>query len=377
MKFLFIIQGEGRGHLTQALALEEMLKRNGHEVVGALVGKSSTRTLPKFFSEHLQAPIELFASPNFRPSADNKRFNLLWSVLSNLIKLPLYIKSMLFIRRSISRTQPDMVINFYEVLTGLTYLFMWPSSPYICIGHQYLFLHPDFRFPPQKSHLQLNILRFFTWLTSVRTKRRLALSFYSMSAIEDRRLVTVPPLLRKEIALLRPRKGEYIHGYLLNSGFATEVQEYHQRHPEVSLRFFWDKKGADEKTRIDDTLSFYQLDDAKFLQGLAGCKAYATTAGFESICEALYLGKPVMMVPAHIEQDCNAFDAVRAGAGVICPNFDIDRLMRFTFSHFSHNDFICWASSSEIRIIREIERAGTDHKRNVTRNKIDMVPGCA
>ena len=80
MKFLFIIQGEGRGHLTQALALEEMLKRNGHEVVGALVGKSSTRTLPKFFSEHMQAPIELFASPNFRPSAENKRFNLLWSV---------------------------------------------------------------------------------------------------------------------------------------------------------------------------------------------------------------------------------------------------------------------------------------------------------
>ena len=33
MKFLFIVQGEGRGHLTQAITLEEMLLRNGHEVV--------------------------------------------------------------------------------------------------------------------------------------------------------------------------------------------------------------------------------------------------------------------------------------------------------------------------------------------------------
>ena len=29
MKFLFIVQGEGRGHLTQAITLEEILLRNG------------------------------------------------------------------------------------------------------------------------------------------------------------------------------------------------------------------------------------------------------------------------------------------------------------------------------------------------------------
>ena len=29
MRFLFIVQGEGKGHLTQALTLEDMLRRNG------------------------------------------------------------------------------------------------------------------------------------------------------------------------------------------------------------------------------------------------------------------------------------------------------------------------------------------------------------
>lgn len=50
---------------------------------------------------------------------------------------------------------------------------------------------------------------------------------------------------------------------------------------------------------------------------MSSCRAYATTAGFESVCEAMYLGKPLLMVPAHIEQDCNAYDAARGGAGII------------------------------------------------------------
>ena len=49
MKYLFIVQGEGRGHLTQAMTMEKMLSAHGHEVVGMLVGKSKTRMLPEFF----------------------------------------------------------------------------------------------------------------------------------------------------------------------------------------------------------------------------------------------------------------------------------------------------------------------------------------
>ena len=54
MKVLFIVQGEGRGHLTQAITLEEILRRNGHEVVEVLVGKSNTRRLPGFFNRSIQ-----------------------------------------------------------------------------------------------------------------------------------------------------------------------------------------------------------------------------------------------------------------------------------------------------------------------------------
>ena len=50
MKILFIVQGEGRGHLTQAISMEKLLRSNGHEVVEVLVGKSESRRFRDFLS---------------------------------------------------------------------------------------------------------------------------------------------------------------------------------------------------------------------------------------------------------------------------------------------------------------------------------------
>ena len=97
MKVLFIVQGEGRGHLTQAITMEELLRRNGHEVVEVLVGKSNSRCLPGFFNRSIQAPVKRFLSPNFLPTPANKRASLARSVAYNLTRLPVYLKSMHYI----------------------------------------------------------------------------------------------------------------------------------------------------------------------------------------------------------------------------------------------------------------------------------------
>ena len=125
--------------------------------------------------------------------------------------------------------------------------------------------------------------------------------------------------------------------------------------------FFWDKQDADEVTKVDATLSFHQIDDVKFLNKMAGCRAYASTAGFESICEAMYLGKPVLMVPAHIEQDCNAYDARQAGAGIIGESFDLESLLRFAGTYVPNREFIRWVRSCERQIIGELERLADQH----------------
>lgn len=186
--------------------------------------------------------------------------------------------------------------------------------------------------------------------------KKLALSFREMEDDEEAYVRVVPPLLRREVLSCEGTEGDYLHGYMVNSGFGENILHWHSAHPEIPLHFFWDKQDEAEVCRVDDTLSFHQLDDVKFLRYMAGCKAYATTAGFESVCEAMYLGKPLLMVPAHIEQDCNAYDAFRSGAGVISEEFDLERLLDFS-EHFHPNmAFRYWVRSCDWRILRCIER---------------------
>lgn len=354
MKVLFIVQGEGRGHLTQAITMEGLLSRNGHEVVEVLVGKSSFRHLPGFFNRSIQAPVKRFLSPNFLPTTANKRVSLSRSVVYNVAKTPAYLRSMHYIHRRIKETGAELVINFYELLTGLTYLLFRPSVPQISIGHQYLFLHRDFEFPC-KDKCSLWLLRFFTRLTCIGASEKLALSFREMEDDESARIRVVPPLLRREVLSCESVEGDYLHGYMVNAGFGENIKAWHSEHPQVPLHFFWDKQDEAEECKIDDTLSFHQIDDMKFLRYMAGCRAYAATAGFESVCEAMYLGKPLLMVPAHIEQDCNAYDAARTGAGIVADEFDLQQLLNFSENYRPDVSFRYWVRSCDWRILRHIE----------------------
>lgn len=352
MRILFIIQGEGRGHLTQALSLRQKLNAEGHEVVGVLVGKSPSRRLPDFFINKIDTPVYPFESPNFLPTAKNKQVNLSRSIGYNLFRLHKYLGSIRFINRMIRETEADVVVNFYELLTGLTYLLLRPKTLMVCIAHQYLFLHPDFAFPKQNA-LSLASLRFFTRITAIGAVKKLALSFRKMREVPAEGLIVVPPLLRQEVLDTVPTKGNYLHGYLLNSGFSEEIRTWHSSHPEVDMHFFWDKKGADPEVKLGTNLSFHQLNDTLFLQYMSGSKAYATTAGFESVCEAMYLSKPILMVPTHIEQACNAYDAALAGAGVVADRFDLDALLSISQNHPENPAFRHWAKQADWLILRE------------------------
>lgn len=355
MKILFIVQGEGRGHMTQAISLQKKLLREGHQLVGVLVGKSPSRNIPDFFTKAIKAPIYTFDSPNFMPTAKNKKSNIIMSILLNILQIHKYIHSIRYLNQIIKDSEADTVINFYEIITGLTYLCFRPKATMICIAHQYLFLHPDFKFPPEKRLFAIMSLKIFTRITAFGASKKLALSFREMQDDFDRRISVVPPLLRDEVVAKTPIKGEYIHGYVVNSGFSEDIMDWHTTHPEVPLHFFWDKKNTTPETVVSRNLVFHQLDDQKFIDYMVGSKAYATTAGFESVCEAMYLGKPILMVPAHIEQMCNAYDASISGAGVIANSFDMDVLLNFMKNYTPDPDFRAWVKSADRLILKEFD----------------------
>ena len=355
MKYLFVIQGEGRGHFTQALSLKAMLERDGHAVMAVMVGGSARRTLPVFFTQKMNCGIIQFQSPNFLPTPRGKHSPLLVSILYNLLLLPVYIRSVLTIRRTIRDHQPDVVINFYELLCGATYGLFNPKPPMINVAHQYYVLTPAFRYTGNERR-QFRLLNFYTRLTALNAQKILALSFRQEDNLQYGKIIVVPPLLRQEVLQQEIVDGDYIHGYMLNSGFASELTAWSEAHPDQPLRFFWDKKHVKPTEILTPMLTMHTLSDTLFLQAMAGCKAYATTGGFESVCEAMYMQKAVLMVPAHIEQECNVIDAVRSGIGVSAGEFDLDLLLAFVPTYRKSMEFRYWIRTAEVRFMDELTR---------------------
>src|SRR4030043_690418 len=101
MRYLFIVQGEGRGHMTQAISLRDMLLRNGHEVLEVLVGKSPNREIPSFFFEKIQIPVNTYESPNFQVAQNNKGIKIYQSIINNILHLPRYLRSIRYIKQKI------------------------------------------------------------------------------------------------------------------------------------------------------------------------------------------------------------------------------------------------------------------------------------
>lgn len=353
MKYLFVVQGEGRGHLTQALSLKALLEKNGHEVVSVMVGCSAKRTIPEFFVRQTGHKLLRFRSPNFLPAPKDKRPDLLISLLYNILLLPVYIESMFSIRRTIRRTQPDVVVNFYELLCGLTYGVFRPGVPMVNVAHQYYFMTSNFRYTGN-SRAKFFFLNLYSRFTRLNASRTLALSFREEETEQYETISIVPPLLRSEIYSLKPQKGNYIHGYMLNDGFADDLISWSNEHPATPLQFFWDRKGASVQTKLTDNLTMHTLDDKRFLKYMAGAAAYATTGGFESVCEAMYLQKPVLMVPTHIEQECNVMDAMISGAGVGCEAFNLDGLIDFIPHYKPADTFQRWVRSAESVFLTEL-----------------------
>jgi len=347
MKYLFIVQGEGRGHLMQAQALYDLLNLNGHTVVEILVGISPHRQIPDFFIQHVNCRIHTFESPNFLPSGKNNKVPLLKSVIYNTKRSSKYLKSINFMYERLVENQPDVVVNFYDFIAGIMYEIKRPDIRFVCIAHQYLFLHRGFQFQHLLLDPELPSFLFFTRLTCLRANKILALSFGEQPLTSDGNIHVVPPILRKEVLDSQSEAGSSILGYLLNSSYQKQVKDWHSLHPEYPLDFFWDEKDVADETWIDDTLVFHQLNDKKFIRFMAKCRAYATTGGFESVCEAIYLQKPIIMVPAHIEQRCNVLDATRIRAGVTDNYFNLSKLLRFIPTYKPNTNFAHWVKSAD------------------------------
>jgi len=312
MKYLFIIQGEGRGHMTQAMSLAQVLEERGHVVTAVYLGISPLRTIPGYIKFFFGNKLKYFRSPNFIKSSDKKGINILLSFVYNLFRGPVYIYEIFRLSYIIRRTDADKVINFYDMIGGLAYCISFSRKPYFVISHHYFFSHPDFVYPGN-SPVQKLLLKLYSKFCALRFEKKIALSFSDSPDIPEKRLNIIPPLIRKEVFSLKPFNGGYILVYLLHSGFIPEIKKWVLRNPGIHVIVFTDM--IEERELLSADLTAEPLSGEKFIKALAGCDTLVCTSGFETVAEAAYFGKNIFVIPSanHYEQECNAMDAGRVG----------------------------------------------------------------
>ncbi|TLU97923.1 glycosyltransferase family protein [Dyadobacter luticola] len=362
MRILFMVQGEGRGHLTQAISLGQILRSAGHEIAAAMVGSSPGRNIPKFFDEQIMAPVFNVEAPNIIYNAQGGGMNVRKTIYTHVTSIPKYLKNLRKIHESVQKIQPDLIISFYETYGGLYNVLYRSKIPMVCIAHQYLLLHPRFVFP-ENSRFNQFLINLNSNSTSWLAAKKLALSFREIPSTNN--IQVVPPLLRQEVTQLTPENGDFFLVYMTHHSLSQQIISWHQQHPEVRLNCFWDNPDVSDEFIVDETLTFHRINSEKYLHMLANCRALVTTAGFESVCEAMYLGKPVMMVPVpnHFEQECNAIDGVISGAGVMSKTFDLSVLLEYLPKHIDHSQkFRSWYQQGQKLFLHQIEALSAARK---------------
>lgn len=405
--------------MTQAMAVKEMVEAAGHQVVAVTLGVSAHRQVPEFFESAMKTPVRRLPTLEFKYK-DSKAVSNTATLLGVLGNLPKYRRIVRQLDDIVRETQPDILLNFFEPVAAFYTLTRRQRPPVVTIGHQFMFQHPGYVRTPQLWK-QLISMRIYTWLLGARATK-LALSFYPAPDLPGKRIIVGPPILRKQLFMLEanrtllgaaevgmprcgvpaqseapggtntdshasrpafpspdatlgdeerrsapplPNKadGNFTLVYLLNHGYADQIIAWSAKNPQTKLHCFYDKPGAPAEFQHSPSLTFHKLDGEKFLKLMAECRNVVCTAGFESVSEAAWLGKPLFLVPVenHIEQQVNAIDAQQFGLGIAEKSFNLDRLAELPDS-LPTGEFRAWLDCAPQKLFQAIEQAITSQR---------------
>jgi uncharacterized protein (TIGR00661 family) len=127
-------------------------------------------------------------------------------------------------------------------------------------------------------------------------------------------IIVTGPLIRKEVEELKRKatQGNFVLVYVkpaLEKAIIPVLRK-------IDNRFIM-YVGNPEKKKKSSSISFRKHSADKFAQDLAKCRAVVSSAGEGLMAEALYLGKPIFLMPegGTFEQILNGYSVKQAGVG--------------------------------------------------------------
>lgn len=411
MKVAIIIQGEGKGHFSQAMEAIQLLQAQGDEITGCYLGRSLFREMPAYFREASPLPLKTFLSPNFLRTPDRKGIHIFFSLLLNMLLTPVYLFEVVRLGIMLRRDGSDHVLNFYDPVGALSGKWMKRNSRRTVISHHFYLSHPDFIHPHGME-------RAFFWLQLMNAMMmRQADEVFALSfrkGATHGRIRVAPPLVSGKLGIVRDREADGMDApdrrnpetegmdhmakgrdhleqdrdhiakgrnpeekerdpvakgrdhmekgmahvgkdrdpdlcYFLNPGFAEEMVRYYRDRPGLEADLFSE---APLQSQPPVNVRIHYPDREKFLSAMQHAGRIICTAGFDTVAEAFWLGIPVFVIPSenHYEQYCNALDAARTGMA-----YQLDSLAELdeaVFEPKSNTKYIKWLETGHDEIFR-------------------------
>jgi len=330
------------GHTTQSLALRAILERNGHTVVTTFLGTNFNCRKNVLYQN---LPYQNFFSPAFLHRSDRQGINLFRTFLYNLLLSPIYFYTIVRIAWHIRISDAHAVIVFYDMIGQLGSYFSFSGKPVYSISHHFFFDHSSFKWPLNRKAERI-MLKLHSALASLGARKKLAISFTEENNIVESRLIVIPPLLRPEILKCSSICKEFVHIYCLQPGFLKDITNLAIKTPKMEFRVFIHEFG--KSPVLPSNLHVSLIKEKLFLESMCNSCLVICTAGFETLAEAAYLNKPLVVIPSagHFEQYCNSLDALRAGMAVVIQDGTIGELPAYS-DNPGHTEFKKWADGAE------------------------------
>lgn len=303
-RIVYALSGQGRGHTSRVMAVSDELRDRGHEIVYCCGG-----TAQDILQENGEPVIQV---PPLRQIMERNEIRVLATIRSNwdyVVHLNGIVEDL---AATISDFDPDLLITDFEAFSHRAAQRI--GIPVISFNHQQIVTETRYRLPlkyrPNAAVTNLAI----RLIAPSHATQVLITSFYFPPLKDPSRTTMIPPIIRPAVQAARPTRGDHVLVYYNSTDGAEHVLQTLRRVDASFIVYNFDAPCDGERY---DNVVFKEPSIDEFLKDLASSRSVISTAGFTLTSEALFLGKPLLLVPNRgiFEQTLNAIFLQRNGLG--------------------------------------------------------------
>lgn len=303
-KIIYALSGQGRGHSSRVTAISAALRDRGHTVVHCCGG-----TAREVLESHGE---EVIPVPHLGQVVERNKLKIGRTLLLNTHNIVYQNRIVDDLAERLGTIGADLVITDFEAFAPKAADKL--GIPVLSFNHQEIVTRTDYEIPSQ-CRLQARFTSMAIKLIAPNNPVHTLLSSFFYPPLRDPDSTTlIGPIIRPAVQNLKTSVKDHVLVY-----FNQPVDSEYILHEFAACdhRFIVYNFPESVTSRQFRNITFKTPSIDGFLADLASCKAIICTAGFTLISEALYIGKPILVLPNKgiFEQTLNAYFLKISGLG--------------------------------------------------------------